>query len=785
MASLPCSYLHCQPIFFRAHDESLGSAGALSWELDPFHVLAKAIYRLSNNLVHAGPWQKPRSEDGLLYNVLFSRIPPSVFSVYLGIDIISTRVAWTELLDWSVAKKDFHHAVQLVGLALDHNPKLWEKMYASRFQVLQELSMCPSGTRDRGIELLTALGLESWELSKTSLFSWVKCLEQLPEGGGPEELGNAVRYLQRCRARTCSIMKITSGQAVVTIEFRRDTAIQVSDGDALSETELRSGEIARLATIGQVTWTYLTASHQRDQCRFHAFKASLEALQDDLVDYLKRNGRFSFLPSGLLTKIEDNPSWWTVLGRCAVDLQTERCPCPRADRWQNPLAAWEHGLAFGAVEYMRQTKGAPAAVRWLETLIGRGATICPWMLATAVSGDGWLDGLIKLQALGANMRQHGQQAMVVATRLGDRRAIDWLLEQGIDINSTVPVPETDQGHRQSIGTEDVTIVYAAAFLMAYRGKPALLEMIEYLAARGARLAQYASVSSSITFVTRLLLNQMAQRGSKANNRKRHVPSMMRLVDTVKPNSKAPSDLLTACFKSGEWDLATQLLDRNTPPSTTALASAIFNAAPTLLTQRLLDDARMDFNANNGSPHPKNIPLHVAASVFDLSLIQELVAQGADLGCATEGGLTPLVSACQGQTDSALDAERRMDVVHYLLKHGLDVNAGATRSPSALGYAARAGDLELAITLLDHGADCNGRCDLDVVDGVGYIEYPLDHAAIEGRLDMVQLLLNVGAKSGQPGQTGYDGAIERAYYAEHEEIARLIQRYAGNSMSNDE
>lgn len=63
--------------------------------------------------------------------------------------------------------------------------------------------------------------------------------------------------------------------------------------------------------------------------------------------------------------------------------------------------------------------------------------------------------------------------------------------------------------------------------------------------------------------------------------------------------------------------------------------------------------------------------------------------------------------------------------------------------------------------------------------------PLDGAALCGRLDMVQLLLNVGAKSAQPGQTGYDGAIKRTYYVEHEEIARLIQRYAGNSMSDDE
>ncbi|KXJ93522.1 hypothetical protein Micbo1qcDRAFT_161539, partial [Microdochium bolleyi] len=64
LVSLPRSYLHCLPSFFRAHDESLQSSGALSWELDPFHVLAKAIYRLSNNLV--GVWYSS-VEDCLLY----------------------------------------------------------------------------------------------------------------------------------------------------------------------------------------------------------------------------------------------------------------------------------------------------------------------------------------------------------------------------------------------------------------------------------------------------------------------------------------------------------------------------------------------------------------------------------------------------------------------------------------------------------------------------------------------------------------------------------------------
>lgn len=668
MVSLPCSYLHCPPRFFRAHDESLASAGALSWELDPFHVLVKAIYRLSNNMVYIGPWQNPCSGDGLLYHVLFSRIPPSVFSIFLRIDIISTRVAWTELLDLMVTKKDFHHGVQLLRLALDYNPKLWEKMNATRFRVLQELSMCPVGTRERGIKLLTALDLEPWELSKWSLLSWAKGLGQSTKGGVLEELGNAAQYLQRCIVRNPSARERILEQ-LIEMGFEWNAAIQVFDGEVLSEREFRSGELARLATVGQLTWKYLTASHQQDQCRFYSFKTSFMVLHDDFVRYLRRNGRLSPLTSPLLTKIEDNPQWWTVLGRCAVVLlHAELCPCARTAWRQNPFAAWEHGLALGAVESMIQTKGAPAAVRWLDTLTERGAIVCPWILAKAVSGDGWLGGLIKLQALGADIRQHGQQAMVVAAQLGDRRAIDWLLEQGVDVNGTVPIE-----------AGGVTIAYAAAFLGEYGGRIASLEMIEYLTGRGAKLAQHASESSSIAFVTRFLRHQALWAEVdevETNNKKLNIPNIVSLFDAAGPSSEADSDMLDPCFEHCEWDFATQLLDRNTPPSTAVLALAISKAAPTLLLQRLLNDPRIDLNANNGnaSSRSDNIPLHGAAAVFDLSLIQELVACGADLDCLAWEGSTLLMSTCKGHDNSALDAARRMEVVHYLLEHGLDVNA---------------------------------------------------------------------------------------------------------------
>lgn len=44
--------------------------------------------------------------------------------------------------------------------------------------------------------------------------------------------------------------------------------------------------------------------------------------------------------------------------------------------------------------------------------------------------------------------------------------------------------------------------------------------------------------------------------------------------------------------------------------------------------------------------------------------------------------------------------------------------------------------------------------------------------------MVQLLLNVGGKSSDPGQTGFDGSIRWAAPEGHDEIASLVQEFAG-------
>jgi ankyrin repeat protein len=51
---------------------------------------------------------------------------------------------------------------------------------------------------------------------------------------------------------------------------------------------------------------------------------------------------------------------------------------------------------------------------------------------------------------------------------------------------------------------------------------------------------------------------------------------------------------------------------------------------------------------------------------------------------------------------------------------------------------------------------------------------LDGAAEHGRLDMVQLLLNFGAKSEVSGDTGFDNAIKLARKNGHFAVGKLLE-----------
>lgn len=202
------------------------------------------------------------------------------------------------------------------------------------------------------------------------------------------------------------------------------------------------------------------------------------------------------------------------------------------------------------------------------------------------------------------------------------------------------------------------------------------------------------------------------------------------------------------------------------------------------------DAGTDVNDRGGGTQRCTTPLQQAIDRGRLSLAAELIRRGADV-CAPPGedGLGIHYSALQ----KACAANAPLSFIRRLVESGADVNEQPpARGPglTSLECAARLGLLNLAQYLLDQGAKVNSLgsprgCD-PMTRNPARIRRtrPLDWAAYDGRLDMVSFLLEVGGRSGRPGTTGLDGAIDAAtVHNKHFAVATVLQAWAAGHASS--
>lgn len=164
----------------------------------------------------------------------------------------------------------------------------------------------------------------------------------------------------------------------------------------------------------------------------------------------------------------------------------------------------------------------------------------------------------------------------------------------------------------------------------------------------------------------------------------------------------------------------------------------------------------------------------------LWFIRYLVDRGADVNAhpASEQGFTALQAAC------CFGAQ--LSCINFLLEKGADVNGPpASRGGwTALQCAAEQGMMNIAGLLLDHGADVNalsGPYPGDPADS-RFIR-AIDLAVMRSRLDMVYFLLAAGARSCEPGHTGFQGAITIATEQRNFAIASLLQEYADSGSQH--
>ncbi|KAF7514817.1 hypothetical protein G7054_g14977 [Neopestalotiopsis clavispora] len=166
------------------------------------------------------------------------------------------------------------------------------------------------------------------------------------------------------------------------------------------------------------------------------------------------------------------------------------------------------------------------------------------------------------------------------------------------------------------------------------------------------------------------------------------------------------------------------------------------------------------------------PLAMALRYGRMAVAENLLSRGAKVNhppCKSSPGV--LAAACSQISSSGVqyDANTHIRFIERLLNLGADVNGSAETALGGsipLQNAASTGLIEVACLLMKHGADVNARCQESMS--------ALDYAAEQGRLDMVQLLRGAGGISGDPGETGVDGAIRLAEKKRHYSVSDFLR-----------
>lgn len=405
----------------------------------------------------------------------------------------------------------------------------------------------------------------------------------------------------------------------------------------------------------------------------------------------------------------------------------------------------------------------------LQWLLDRGFRVEALALSAAVEDH----GVAILECLAAHcfdLRKHGVMALAKAASRNNFDATKLLLDGGVDPNSTFL--------RELWGEISA---FAAAFSSSN------FEMMKYMIERGARPTSWKPNCRSLN-----TLPQILRARGPSHEIFIKVQYIVEELVVITDPSYPSAQLLEACFKAFDEDVEQRrelfelLLSKGarlTPGS--PLAAWIAAGGGHHLVQEMLEqgadlDAHSNWESYERNPPPGaccRTPLQAAAGRGDYALVRMLLDRGADVNRPARGshGMTALHAICAWDPVRPEERIQKDKIIKMLLEEGADVNAANIGGQTALIKVAMLGDLPTAFILMKHGARVNMAttmpCD----------QTALDMAAYFGRLDMVDFLLNAGARSGsaRTGGESYDGAIKTARTRGHFAVAELICKHSAD------
>jgi len=160
-------------------------------------------------------------------------------------------------------------------------------------------------------------------------------------------------------------------------------------------------------------------------------------------------------------------------------------------------------------------------------------------------------------------------------------------------------------------------------------------------------------------------------------------------------------------------------------------------------------------------------LHAAVHAGKCDAIDALLELGADVNCADNFGVTPLMLACR-----VPEARYRLRMAKQLVGGGANPALVCKQGAMALTYAAGLGDVELIKTLVSWAPATLNHVQITPV-GVGFT--PLSTATANNREDAVRALLSLGASDRAMFEAQRESSIIFAADARLENMVKIFLR----------